>query len=362
LNQLDQNLIQKRDFIIKALYYGLWAGFVFLLLFYGLPLVSPFIFAFFFAFIIRRLAVRTRNKVRLPLKLICGVYVLIFYSTVGLLLASLGIGAVAKLAEFVGNIPDLYDNTIQPLLNNIFESVRKTVLLMDPSIADSLTGLYDQLLAAVGSMLGNFSGWMLAWISSMVSSVPLLAIKILLMIIATFFAAMDFDKFTNYVSRQISPERKILLMHVREYLTGTVLRVLRAYGIIMSITAIELSIGLTIIGINNAVIVALCIALFDILPVFGTGGIMIPWAIITLILGDIKMGVSILVIYLIVTVVRNIIEPKIVGPQLGLHPLVTLMSLFVGAQLFGVLGLFGFPIALSLLLHLNNKGYIHIFK
>jgi predicted PurR-regulated permease PerM len=294
LNQLDQSLIQKRDFIIKALYFGLWAGFVFLLVYYGLPLVTPFIFAFLFAFIIRRLAVRTRNKIRLPLRFICGIYVLVFYSTIGLLLTFLGIGAVAKLAEFVGNIPDLYDSLFQPLLNNIFESIRKTVFLMDPDIADSLTGLYDQLLATVGSMLGDFSGWMLSFISGLVASVPIMAIKILLMIIATFFAAMDFDKFTNYVSRQISPERKILLMHIRDYLTGTVLRVLRAYGIIMSITAIELSIGLTILGVNNPVLIALLIALFDILPVLGTGGIMIPWTIITLILGDFKMGVSIL--------------------------------------------------------------------
>jgi sporulation integral membrane protein YtvI len=362
LNQLDQNLLQKRDFIIKALYYGLWAGVAFLLLFYALPLITPFIFAFLFAFIIRRLAVRTRNKIRLPLKLICAIYVLLFYSTIGLLLSLLGISAVAKLAEFVGNIPDLYDSLFQPLLNNIFESIRKTILLMDPTIADSLTGLYDQLLASVGSMLANFSGWMLTWISSLVSSVPGLAIKILLMVIATFFAAMDFDKFTNYVSRQITPEQKVLLVHIRDYLTGTVLRVLRAYAIIMSVTAIELSIGLTIIGIHNAILVALCIAIFDILPVLGTGGIMIPWAIITLILGDLKLGFSILAVYIIVTVVRNVIEPKIVGPQLGLHPLVTLMSLFVGAQLFGIIGLFGFPIGLSLLLNLNSKGVIHIFK
>ena len=362
LNQLDQNLNPKLEFIIKALYYGLWGGFVFLLLYFGLGLISPFIFAFLFAFVLRLLAVKTRNKIRLPLRLICAIYVLIFYSTIGLLLSLLGIGAVAKLAEFVGNIPDLYDSLFQPLLNNIFENIRNTVLLMDPTIADSLTGLYDQLLSSVGTMLAGFSGWMLALISSMVSSVPVLAIKILLMIIATFFAAMDFDKFTNYVSRQISPERKVVWVHIRDYLTGTVLRVLRAYGIIMSITAIELSIGLSIIGIHNAILVALMIAIFDILPILGTGGIMIPWAIITLILGDVKLGISILVVYIIVTIVRNVIEPKIVGPQLGLHPLVTLISLFVGAQLFGIIGLFGFPISLSLLLNLNNKGIIHIFK
>jgi sporulation integral membrane protein YtvI len=358
LNALDQ----KREFIIKAFYYGLWVGVVFLLLYFGLSLVSPFIFAFIFAYIIRRLAVRTNRAIHIPIRWISGFYVLVFYGTIGVLLAFLGIATVARLADFVANLPGLYETQVQPLFNGIFESVRKTVLLMDPDIADALTGLYDQLLKSVGSMLGNFSGWMLSWISDLVSSVPGLAIKILLMIIATFFAAMDFDRFTIFVSRQISPERKVLLMHIRDYLTGTVLRLLRAYAIIMSITAIELSIGLTIIGIHNAILVALCIAAFDILPILGTGGIMIPWTIIVLLQGDIRLGISILAVYLIVTVVRNIIEPKIVGPQLGLHPLVTLISLFVGAQLFGVLGLFGFPITLSLLLHLNNKGFIHIFK
>ena len=67
-------------------------------------------------------------------------------------------------------------------------------------------------------------------------------------------------------------------------------------------------------------------------------------------------------VYLVITVVRNIIEPKIVGSQIGLHPVVTLVSMFVGAQLLGVLGLFGFPIGLSLLRYLNETGSIRLFK
>ena len=89
---------------------------------------------------------------------------------------------------------------------------------------------------------------------------------------------------------------------------------------------------------------------------------MLPWAVITAIRGDIPLALSLLAIYVVVTVIRNIIEPKIVGAQLGLHPVVTLVSMFVGTQLFGVLGLFGFPICLSLLRHLNETGAIKIFK
>ena len=125
--------------------------------------------------------------------------------------------------------------------------------------------------------------------------------------------------------------------------------------IIMSITFVELSIGFTIIGLDYAFIIAFCIAIFDILPVLGTGGIMLPWAVITAIRGDIPLALSLLAIYVVVTVIRNIIEPKIVGAQLGLHPVVTLVSMFVGTQLFGVLD-FLIPICLSLLRHLNETG------
>lgn len=360
--QIDHKLGQKKDFLIRALYYGLWAGLFFLVLYYGLGLITPFVFAFLFAYALRKLAERTSDKTHIPVKPLCVFYVLLFYSTIGVLIAFIGIGAVARLSDFVTSIPNIYEDQLQPLLNKIFQSIQHGFGVMDPALVDSLNGLYNQLLKSVGTMFANFSGWMVSWISGMVTSVPILAIKLVLMIIATFFAAVDMDRFTGFIKRQFSPEKRELLVHIKGYLTGTVAKVLRAYLIIMSITAIELSIGLTIIGVNNAILVGISIAIFDILPVFGTGGIMIPWTIITLIQGDFKMAIMIFAVYVIVTIVRNIIEPKLVGPRLGLHPLVTLMCIFVGAQLFGVIGLFGLPIGLSLVVHLNNKGAIHVFK
>ena len=89
---------------------------------------------------------------------------------------------------------------------------------------------------------------------------------------------------------------------------------------------------------------------------------MIPWAVIAAILGNYPLAVKLVAVYLIITIVRNIIEPKIVGGQIGLHPVVTLVSMFAGVQLFGAIGLFGFPIGLSLLVYLNRVGTIHLFK
>lgn len=143
---------------------------------------------------------------------------------------------------------------------------------------------------------------------------------------------------------------------------GTLLVCIRSYALIMSITFAELSIGLTVIGVEHSLPVAFLISIFDILPVLGTGGIMIPWMILEAVTGNFSLAFALLAVYLFVTVVRNILEPKIVGAQIGLHPIVTLSSMFVGTQLFGVIGLFGFPIGLSLLRYLNEKEMIRLFR
>jgi len=77
--------------------------------------------------------------------------------------------------------------------------------------------------------------------------------------------------------------------------------------------------------------------------------------------GELRLALSLLAIYLVTTVIRNIIEPKIVGGQLGVYPVITLASMFTGVQLFGVVGLFGFPIALSLMMYPNKNGVINWF-
>jgi len=182
------------------------------------------------------------------------------------------------------------------------------------------------------------------------------------MIISTFFIAVDYDKLSEFVLRQFTGKARKLILDIKQYVIGTLFVYLRSYALIMSVTFVELSVGLSLLSIPNALIIALCIAFFDILPILGTGGVMIPWTIITFFQGDYKTGVGLVVVYVIITVVRNIIEPRIVGSRIGVHPVATLIAMFLGAHFFGILGLFGFPITLSLLRHLNDTGTIKIFK
>ena len=108
--------------------------------------------------------------------------------------------------------------------------------------------------------------------------------------------------------------------------------------------------------------IAVAIAIFDILPVVGSGLVLLPWTVFSLIKGDLVTGIGLAVLYVVVIIVRQIVEPKIVGDRVGLHPLVTLMSMVIGSYLFGGIGLLGLPITIALIHALNKQGAIHLYK
>lgn len=123
-----------------------------------------------------------------------------------------------------------------------------------------------------------------------------------------------------------------------------------------------MSIGLSILKISNSILIAALIAIIDILPILGTGGILLPWAIISIITGNIGLAIGLVSLYLLILIIRQVLEPKIVGNQIGLHPIVTLICMFVGAQLLGFIGLFLLPILVTILKKMNDEGVIRIFK
>lgn len=353
---------KKKQVIVNLLYGGLIALILYITIKYGLGLITPFIFAFLIAYFLKTPARFIARKTKLPYKLVALLLVLVFYGTVGILISMVGIKLITSATEIVSAFPGIYTNEIDPLLRSIFGDIEQLIFKMDSELIATFNEMFSQFVQSLGELVTDLSVTMVGALSGFATSLPGLLIKILLMIISTFFIAGDYDALTGFVSRQLSDKGKTLMVSIKEYVIGTLFVCIRSYALIMSITFVELSIGLTILGIEKAILIAVCIAIFDILPVLGTGGIMIPWVIIAAIQGNYSLAIGLLVVYVVITIVRNILEPKIVGSQIGLHPVVTLISIFVGAQLFGAIGLFGFPITLSLLRHLNDTGAIKLYK
>ena len=356
------NIETQKRFLIRI---GFWAVVILLVILclkYVLPFLLPFVVAFLIAALLNRpimfLAEKLNGKRVVPAILMT----LLFYVAAAALFSLLGLRVFMYVWETVRALPQLYRNTLEPALETMFSSLEVYLDELDPAVVTALMDNMNSALGSLGSFVTNASVRIISYIYGIAAAVPGSFLNVIITIIVTFFLAIDYPKVTGFILRQLPEKADFYIGEVRDYVGGTLLKCLASYALILCITFLEISVGLTVLRVPNAILIALCIAVFDILPVLGTGGIMIPWGIISLIMGKWVLGLGLLALYLIITVIRNIIEPKIVGHQVGLHPVVTLLSMLAGLQLFGIIGLFGFPITLSLLKNLNDRGVIHILK
>ena len=353
---------RQRSFIIKCAYWILVGGIIFVLLKYCVPTLMPFVIGGLVAVALRPLSEWLARKSKINRKLMAALILIIFYSAVGLLLVLAGAKIFLAIRSFVLSVPNYYVTQLEPALLRIFNDVSSFFLELDPSLQSTLQGVATNLVSTLADMVKNFSVAAVDYITSFAGFLPGFLLRFLFAIVSSFFISIDFPRIRDFISRQITARQRQMIRMVKENALGTIGKYIRAYAIIMSITFVELTLGFFICGLANPAVIALCIAIFDVLPVLGTGGVMVPWILINLIVGDTVLAVKLLILYVVVTAVRNIIEPKIVGTQIGLHPLVTLMAMYVGTVLFGVVGLLGLPISITIIKNLNDTGAIHWLK
>ena len=356
-------LIEKRkEFIINVAYFALIAIMVYLTIKYLLGLLLPFIIGLGIAVLLYPATRTVSKKMHIPGKITAVLFVVLFYTVLGFILSWLGIRFFTVLKELLLELPQIYSSTIEPALNTLFINMEKLAEGLEPSTAQIIKDLAESLSGSAGSIVSDISSAAIQGISSVVSSVPSLFITIAFAMISTLFFAVDYDrivgyirgKFPNKVNRYVG-EIKALAVHIgSKYIKG--------YALLMLITFVELSIGLSILGAGRPILVAALIALIDILPVLGTGGVVIPWIVIELISGNFSLAIGLIVVYLVITIVRNILEPKIIGEQLGLHPLIMLICMFIGAKVFGFAGMIALPVCAVVIKHLYDHDKLHFGK
>lgn len=352
----------RRSFIINCAYFAIIAALIYVIVKYAVPLLMPFVLAFLVAVLLQKPTKFMHRKTHLK-KRMCGlIMAVLFFLALAAFISWGGVELVTGVHKLFINLPQFYANTVEPMVMGVFRDLESMKIWNELNLMDMLKNLESQIMDALGGLATSISSKAIGVVTGVAASLPMLFIKTVLFFVSTVFITMDYDKIMDFVVYQMNDRVREIFEETKSYMINVLFVVIRSYLLIMSITFVELSIGLSIIKIDYAILIALCIAIFDILPVLGTGGIMIPWTIISIVLGNYWLALKLFILYVIITIVRNIIEPKIVGSQLGLHPIVTLSSMFAGLQVLGGLGLFGFPIGLSLLVHLNKKGVIQLLK
>lgn len=352
---------KKKELIINVLYYGLILALVYLGFKYVLPPLVPFVVAFIMVFLLKRPIKAICRKFAFhdgQAKLFSIILLIVFYSLIIGSLVLLIIGCISMIKSLADIWPTLYAETIKPFFGMVLSGGLLNELNLPSEITYAVNVVINSISSSFETIISFISSFVVAAASSLITSVPNFFISVVICVIASFFIMIDYDKITDYALGMMNDEIKYYYLEIKSFLVNKVFIIIKAYLKIMTITFVELFIGFTIIGLDNAFVIALSIAIFDILPVFGTGGIMIPWIIICLLQQKFILGLELFVIYIVVTIIRNIIEPKIVGAELGLHPLVILASMLIGVRFFGVLGLFGLPIVISFLLYERKEKQI----
>lgn len=228
------------------------------------------------------------------------------------------------------------------------------------AVFDSST--QDILLKASGLVKGFFSD-----VLTKLTSIPTLAFYVVVTIMALYFISTDKIYIIDLLEHHF-PESwvKKMCKHVRG-IASSLGAYLKAEALLVLISFVISLIGFIIyslIGLNikYPLLVALGIGFVDALPILGSGTIMVPWAIIEACKGDVKLGVAILILWLIMTIARQMVEPKLVGNQIGIHPLFTIIAMYTGVKFCGLIGLFVGPIILIILKNIFesriDKGFV----
>lgn len=339
------NMQSKRDFLTNVAYWAIIIAAVYLALEYLVPISVPFILGILAAWLV----VWISEKLHCSHKLLRIGLTLLIYGIIGLLVTLLVSKGVSVISGIIKWLPEVYEHKILPFVMLVYNWCVESLELLDPAVSKTLSALLESALSALKSLVSFLSSSAVSLVSSIATGVPNLVLSLLAMIFSTVFVVGDYERITAFAQENVPAAIQKILTSIRVYLTDTLFVVIRSYILIMLLTFTELSILFSVFGIDNAFLKAALIAIFDVMPILGTGGIMIPWAVTSLVLGYTGLGLKLLLIYAIVTVVRNYVEPKIVGAQLGLHPIITLVSMFIGLRLFGFWGLFGLPVGISFL-------------
>ena len=353
---------KKQKFLTNFFYYGIILVCAVLGIKYAWEYLTPFVIAFVVAFCLKPLV----NKVNIYLKIKRSVAAILvvaaFYISTVAVISLIGVQIVMFIRNMVYILPDYYTSEVAPVISDILHDMQKFISTIDPGVTAMAEEYITGIMADLGSWVSSFSVSMLSKISAGLAAVPGLFIKTLITIVASFFISIDYYEITLFIAQQLDTKWISLLYDAEDYAKTALVQYIKSYSRILFITFCEIALGLWLLRVENAALIALLISVFDILPAVGTGGIIIPWGISAIVLGNVPFGIGMLALYLIVTVVRNTIEPKIVGEQVGLHPVATLMAMFLGTKLLGIVGLFGFPIGLVILKKLNDSGKIKLFK
>lgn len=322
---------------------------------YIINLFLPFILGFAFAAVARPILNFLNKKLRLPKGLSAILVMIIIIGVLGSIVGFVIYEIISEIRNLYYQFPTIYQNfcldieSFKNTFNGIFGS-------LPVNIQETISALFSEISDNMTEFINEKSVPFVASAGTIAKALPRVLIACIVFLLSTFFMMCDFE----FVSRNIgkvfkgfsNEKLEKLKAEVKNYLGGYV----KAQGILMSITFFIMLISFNILSVSYGLLIALAVAFLDALPFFGSGAVLWPWTIISFITGNVHLGVGLLITYVVIILTRQFIEPKIVSKNIGMHPLLTLISMYVGYKTLSIGGMILGPVILMLIISFYRAG------
>lgn len=343
---------------VISLYAVIGTAILYVIIKYLIGLFLPFIIAWVIAALLQPFILYICRRFRLPNKPVSIIVVLVVFVIAGILLFMLSdrlLWEGDRLVNWLSGNADTIVGDVSEFIDNLTEYIPINGTTFDNKyITSTVVEIIKGALTSVSARIPEF-------MTAAIGILPRSLFFIIMLVMGCFYICAGYYEIGEYIERHLPKEGAEMITRIRKQMATTGRRYLRAFATMFAITFAELLLGLLILKIEYAFTLALLIAALDILPVFGTGTILIPWGIILLFTGDYYTGFGLLIMYAVVTIIRQIMEPRIVGISIGLHPLITLISIYVGFRLFGFIGMILLPITVILTINIfRGEKFIKI--
>ena len=225
-----------------------------------------------------------------------------------------------------------------------------------------LEALLDGLSAQLAELLESMGQRCLRAVTAAAAALPQAVLFCATTLLAVLFTAGSYPRIRAFLRRQLPEDRLRQARGVKADLLATLGKWCKAQCILLGVTFCELLAGLLLLRQGYALLLAALIAVIDALPVFGTGTVLVPWGALCLLTGNVPKGLGLLALYGVISLVRSVLEPKIMAAQVDLSPLAALAAMYVGFCAFGVAGMVLCPMALLFVKQLHDSGWLRIWK
>ncbi len=377
---LNSVIEKRRNFIINAVYFLILFAVGYCAFKYCLPLVLPFLFAFLIASVIDRPISAIARKVHAKRSFVSLLFILLMIVAIAAVFFLIGIELFQRISDFYNYVAVQLQN-LTSLINSLKLWILDITVFLPAAIRsvlhENVTLFFDNIIQngfnniSIDTSMINWSELLSKGgqvISGTVGKIPSAFISFIIFVISTVFISSDYDTIREFFVNQLETRHLNKITRGWQLGVSTLKKMFKAYGLIILITTFELTVGLYILkfigvlDIPYIIFIAFAIAVIDIIPVLGTGTVLIPWAVISFIMGNIGLGIGVLVLYIVILVIRQIIEPKLVAGQVGLPAIVTIIAMYVGSKTMGVLGFFILPFIVILIKVFSDAGIINIGK